>query len=92
MSMGDKVAHVKAARQTRDHRCHWIGCEKQVPPAMWGCTRHWYTLPRSLRTRIWRAYTPGQEDGGSRPSPEYLEVAREVQAWIEAYQRSEETK
>lgn len=82
-SIGEKVAHVKAARQDRKHHCHWTGCDKQVPPAMWGCTKHWYALPTDLRARIWRAYRPGQEADG-RPSESYITVAREVQAWIAA--------
>lgn len=81
MDIGDKVAHVKRARQTRQHACHWPGCTKQVPPALWGCPPHWYALPRSLRDRIWRTYMPGQETSGS-PTREYVEAARAVQDWI----------
>lgn len=76
-----KVAHVKAARQTRLHACHWIGCTKQVPPAMWGCRPHWFALPGQLRTRIWNTYRAGQEIDG-RPSLQYLAVATEIQRWI----------
>ena len=54
---------------------------------MWGCKRHWYALPQHLRDRIWRAYRPGQEADG-RPSAEYLDAARDVQAWI-AQQQSQ---
>jgi hypothetical protein len=80
--IGAKVAHVKAARQTRGHTCHWPGCTKQVPPAMWGCSAHWFKLPKALRDKVWKAYRPGQETTLT-PSPEYLAAAREVQAWIE---------
>lgn len=83
----EKVVYVKSQPQTRDHRCHWPGCPKQVPPAMWGCKDHWYRLPKSLRTKIWKAYEPGQEIDG-RPSAEYLEVAKEVERWI--YQHEQE--
>lgn len=76
-----KVAHVKSQGQTRDHHCHWPGCEKQVPPAMWGCTKHWYSLPQRLRNLIWATYRPGQEATG-RPSSSYLDAANQVQAWI----------
>lgn len=79
--ISDKVRHVKGATQTRDHHCHWPDCTEQVPPAAWGCRAHWYALPEELRTKIWRAYRPGQETD-QRPSERYLEVAREVQAWI----------
>ena len=84
MSEGDigaKVAHVKRAGQNRNHECHWPGCDLQVPPAMWGCKRHWYTLPKALRSEIWRTYRPGQE-ADMRPSGAYLDVARKVQSWI----------
>jgi hypothetical protein len=60
-TIGAKVQHVLAAKQTRQHGCHWPGCTQQVPPAMWGCRPHWYTLPAELRARIWRTYRPGQE-------------------------------
>lgn len=82
MNINQKVAHVERATQTRQHACHWPGCPKQVPPALWGCPTHWYALPRSLRDRIWRAYVPGQENRG-RPSREYVEVAKDVHAWIQ---------
>ncbi len=80
-TVAQKADYVRYARQSRRHRCHWPGCDKQVPPAMWGCKTHWYMLPRALRNKIWAAYQPGQEESG-RPSQRYVEVAREVQAWI----------
>jgi hypothetical protein len=83
MALPPKAAYVVRQRQTRSHHCHWPGCTKQVPPAMWGCREHWYALPKDLRDRIWRAYRPGQEID-QRPSREYVQVARDVQAWIGA--------
>jgi hypothetical protein len=80
-----KADYVRGQSQTRDHHCHWPGCTRQVPPAMWGCRPHWYRLPAELRQRIWRCYQPGQEITG-RPSAAYVEVAREAQAWIAAQQ------
>jgi hypothetical protein len=82
-TIDDKRAHVRAAKQTRGHTCHWPGCNKQVPPAMWGCKVHWFRLPAVLRAKIWRAYQPGQEERGD-PSEAYLDAADEVQAWIRA--------
>lgn len=76
-----KVRYVKSQKQTRDHHCHWPGCNKQVPPAMWGCYRHWMMLPKRLRDAIWDAFRPGQEVTMT-PSREYLKVAREVRNWI----------
>lgn len=79
--MKRKVDHVRRAKQTRDHKCHWPGCEEQVPPAMWGCRTHWYRLPKYLRDAIWRAYEPGQEVSMD-PSQDYLDAAQRAQDWI----------
>ena len=80
--VGQKADHVRNAQQTRSHTCHWHGCEKQVPPAMWGCKKHWFMLPKLLRAKVWKTYRPGQEDSMD-PSQDYLAVAKEVQQWIE---------
>lgn len=79
--MNAKREYVRSQGQTRKHGCHWPGCDKQVPPAMWGCKAHWFALPKSLRDRIWLTYVPGQE-ATLTPSADYLEVAHEVQEWI----------
>jgi len=76
-----KVIHVLSAGQTRAHTCHWPGCDKQVPPAMWGCRPHWFALPKALRDRIWDTYRAGQEVTMT-PSAEYLDAADAVQEWI----------
>lgn len=69
------------------HTCHWPGCGKEVPPAMWGCKGHWFTLPKRLRDRIWATYRRGQEITKT-PSPAYIEAALEVQSWIAQYQQN----
>lgn len=66
-----------------NHHCHWPGCEKNVPPAQWGCRQHWFKLPLRLRNKIWAAFRPGQEETKT-PSAAYIEAAREVREWIEA--------
>lgn len=80
-SRSDKVAHVLRSGQDRNHTCHWPDCERQCPPAKWGCREHWFKLPKRLRDAIWDAYVPGQEQR-LNPSREYVRVAREVQEWI----------
>lgn len=81
--IGDKADYVRAQGHTQQqHVCHWPGCNKPVPPAKWGCARHWYRLPRRLRDRIWRAYRPGQERD-KRPSAAYIEAARAARLWAE---------
>jgi hypothetical protein len=82
--MSKKAAWVKSQDQTREHHCHWPGCPLQCPPAMWGCKRHWFMLPKYLRDKIWAAYRPGQEID-MRPSEQYLKAAHEVQQWIEEH-------
>lgn len=77
-----KRAYVKSQGQTRGHTCHWPGCDKQVPPALWGCKTHWFSLPKGLRDRIWATYAPGQEKTMS-PSSEYVDAAHAVEEWIE---------
>lgn len=67
------------------HTCHWPGCERDVPPAMWGCSPHWFSLPKPLRDDIWRAYRPGQEITKT-PSDAYVAAARAVQRWITEHQ------
>ena len=76
-----KVEYVKSQPQTREHHCHWPGCNKQVPPAMWGCRTHWFMLPQYLRNKIWMTYEIGQEVNFT-PSKEYIETATEVEMWI----------
>jgi len=79
--IGQKADYVRSQRQTRLHECHWPGCSAQVPPAMWGCKKHWFALPQTLRAKIWRAYRPGQERD-LHPSDDYVAAAKEVQEWI----------
>lgn len=85
-SIKDKVEYVKSQGQTRSHHCHWPGCDKQVPPARWGCAKHWYVLPKRLRDRVWATFRPGQEVNFT-PSREYLDVALEIQEWIKNNER-----
>lgn len=81
MKKETKAEYVKKQKQNREHHCHWPGCGKQVPPALWGCKEHWFKLPKSLRGLIWATYRPGQEKD-MRPSQAYLDAANKVQAWI----------
>lgn len=79
----DKYQHVREAKQTRRHVCHWPGCGKQVPPAMWGCKAHWFRLPAPIRARIWATYRAGQEISLT-PSAAYLDAAKDAEQWIRA--------
>ena len=61
--------------------CRWPGCKVQVPARMWGCKRHWYTLPHKIRDAIWAAYRPGQEID-LEISEEYEKAEGAAQEWI----------
>lgn len=78
-----KVRHVlrEARKGSGDHHCHYPGCGKPCPPAMWGCRSCWFKLPKYLRDKIWATYRIGQEISKT-PSRKYLEVANEVQEWV----------
>ncbi len=69
------------------HTCHWPNCPEEVPPRMWGCKRHWFTLPDEIRKAIWAAYVPGQEIT-KRPSRAYLEAALRARDWIREHERA----
>lgn len=77
----NKRTYVAKQTQTCRHECHWPGCPRQVPPALWGCKQHWFRLPKPLRDKIWATYVPGQEIRKD-PSTAYLDAADEVQKWI----------
>ena len=77
----NKRNYVKQQEQTRHHTCHWPGCDRQVPPAMWGCKPHWFKLPKRLRDAIWRTFEPGQEVDMT-PSKLYLQASDDVDRWI----------
>lgn len=81
MKMNEKVKYVKSQKQTRNHTCHWLGCDKQVPPALWGCKSHWFKLPSKFRTLIWGYYRIGQEKD-LKPSEGYLRIAKMIDIWI----------
>lgn len=64
------------------HRCHATGCNTEVPPKMFMCRKHWYALPKWMRTRIWDLYRSGQEID-KEPSELYLIHARACIKYLE---------
>lgn len=56
-----------------NHICHAPGCIIFVPPRMFMCKPHWFSLPKKIRNAIWREYRPGQEIDKD-PSFRYLAV------------------
>jgi len=58
---------------------------------MWGCKPHWFSLPKRFRDLIWLHYRRGQEVTKT-PSPEYIEAARQVHAWIVENQKMQRAR
>lgn len=89
MNKYDHVRSEIADAKTGIHQCHWTGCNERVAPAAWGCRRHWFMLPMSIRNKIWAAYRRGQERT-KKPSAQYIAAAREARDWIAANHPKEE--
>jgi hypothetical protein len=63
------------------HTCHATDCGEVVVPEMFMCRRHWFSLPKRLRARIWATYRPGQCDDW-KISHDYANAAREAVSFI----------
>jgi hypothetical protein len=44
------------------HTCHAYQCNNAVPPQMFMCREHWFSLDTAKRRLIWATYRPGQCD------------------------------
>jgi hypothetical protein len=87
--MTSKANHVRTESQSGKHPCSWPGCTVLVKSSMWGCQRHWYSLPAKIRQRIWDTYRPGQENDG-KLSAGYLSAFRDTQVWIKEHEAKKE--
>lgn len=60
------------------HTCHAVGCEVSVSPEMLMCRRHWFSVPLTLRNRVWATYQQGQCEIQSDvdPTNAYCEAAK----------------
>ena len=63
------------------HHCHATGCNVNIPPEMFMCKRHWFSLPKRFRAWIWDTYRPGQCDDWNI-SKEYSEAAKACVIYI----------
>lgn len=57
------------------HTCHAIACDKSVPPEILMCRPHWFSVPWSLRARVWSTYRDGQCDTFD-PTSAYCQAAK----------------
>ena len=65
------------------HTCHATDCPKGVPPEMFMCRTHWFSLPKRMRDAIWRTYRAGQCDDWNI-THEYADAAREAVMYLAA--------
>ena len=63
------------------HTCHATDCPQRVPPEMFMCKRHWFSLPKRMRDRIWATYRPGQCDDWNITQA-YSDAAKEAVTFI----------
>lgn len=63
------------------HHCHATGCKRSVPPEMFTCRSHWFSLPKHMRNAIWAAYRDGQCDD-MNPSRAYCLAAKEAVVYL----------
>ena len=64
------------------HVCHARGCTIPVPPKLFMCKRHWFSLPKIMRDAVWREYQPGQEQRKVSVTQAYLDVTDEAIDWL----------
>lgn len=69
------------------HTCHARDCTTEIPPSLFMCKKHWFMLPASMRTLLWKEYEKGQEIS-KKPSTGYLLRAEECRYWV--YQHEQE--
>lgn len=68
------------------HRCHATDCNTPIPPEMFMCKPHWFSLPKRMRDRIWREYRVGQCDDRN-PSDAYCNAAKDCVIFIAIKER-----
>lgn len=64
----------------QQHTCPWPFCTARVDADLWGCKKHWYMIPPSLRRALWEAYRPGQT--AANASDDYRTAALTIDNWI----------
>jgi len=67
------------------HTCHATNCNVRVPPEMFMCKSHWFTLPKRLRDKIWDTYRVGQCDDWNI-TKEYSEAAKECIKYLARFE------
>jgi hypothetical protein len=62
------------------NKCPHPTCQKPKPFDNYACSSHWFSLPKSIRDAIWKAY---RENGAL--SPQWLAADKQAQKYWECY-------
>lgn len=68
-----------------DHACPWPGCGKLVHVRLWGCRKHWFSLPQPIRRRILEARHPWSLELEDNPPIEYRLALQDARDWLTVY-------
>ena len=64
--------------------CQAVGCCNARSPSQFMCKRHWFALPRALRTQVnatWRAWKAAEGEDRSLRWIDYNEARDEATRW-----------
>ncbi len=75
----------------REHHCHALNCDTDVPPRLHMCPKHWRMVPKALKDALWGNYRRGQERD-MQPSPAYLRAAAACVRSVAEQERQPEDK
>lgn len=68
-----------------EHKCHAIGCQNPVQPALLMCLKHWKMVPTAIKRKVWSHFRREQCDD-KKLSEEWLIAAKEA---IQAVRKKE---
>jgi len=70
------------------HHCHATCCNVPIRPTLFMCSKHWFMLPKPIRSRVWATYRHGQCDDWN-PSREYCLAAKEAVVYLAKLEQRE---
>jgi hypothetical protein len=68
------VGRESAMNEHRTHTYPVPRCLTTISTRLAMCKTHWYRVPLDLRTQLWNAVVPGQLEGETPPTDEYLAI------------------
>jgi hypothetical protein len=74
------VWHIDEGPVAPPVKCAYPACAVSCPRIMGFCLKHWFVLPRTLRSGIWNAYTRRIAEGGPL-TEQFIEAYRAAVTW-----------